>query len=72
MEAVSASETSVYFQETTRRYIPDSYRIHICRHENPKFRYFSLYVHWIVGWVDSLLEYLNLIIILFIIKWSVI
>jgi len=37
MEAVHTSETSVYFNETTRRSIPESYNFHIRRRENLKF-----------------------------------
>jgi hypothetical protein len=36
MEAVSTSETLEYFNETTRRYIPEGYHIHIRRRENMK------------------------------------
>jgi hypothetical protein len=34
MEAVCTSETSVYFSETTRRYIPEVYQLHTRRREN--------------------------------------
>jgi hypothetical protein len=37
MEAVRVSETSVYFNETTRRYIRKGYDLHIHRHENLKY-----------------------------------
>jgi hypothetical protein len=30
MEAVRTSETSVYFNETTRPYIPESCHLHVC------------------------------------------
>jgi hypothetical protein len=36
MEKVPASETSVYFNETTRRYIPDGCHLHTRRRENLK------------------------------------
>jgi hypothetical protein len=36
MEAVSTSETSVNFYETTRRSIPDGYHLHTRRRENLK------------------------------------
>jgi hypothetical protein len=36
MEAVRASETSVYSNETTRRYIPEGSNLHTRRRENPK------------------------------------
>jgi hypothetical protein len=36
MEKVPASETSVDFNETTRRYIPDGCHLHTRRHENLK------------------------------------
>jgi hypothetical protein len=36
MDAVHTSETSVYFNETTRRYIAESYHLHIRRRENLK------------------------------------
>jgi hypothetical protein len=34
MEAACTSETSVYFNETTRRYIPEGSNIHTRRREN--------------------------------------
>jgi hypothetical protein len=36
MEAVRTSKTSVYFNETTRRYIPESCRLHTHRRETLK------------------------------------
>jgi hypothetical protein len=36
MEAVRNAETSVYFHETTRRYIPEICHLHIRRRENLK------------------------------------
>jgi transposase-like protein len=36
MEAVSISETSVNFYQTTRRNIPEDSHFHIRRRENPK------------------------------------
>jgi hypothetical protein len=36
MEAVRTSETSVYSNETTRRYIPEGSNLHTRRHENLK------------------------------------
>jgi len=36
MEAVRTSETSVYFHETTRRYVPESCHLHTRRRENLK------------------------------------
>jgi hypothetical protein len=36
MEAVRNSYTSVYFNETTRRYILESRRLHTCRRQNLK------------------------------------
>jgi hypothetical protein len=40
MEAECISETSIYFNETTRRYVPEGYILHTRRRENLKFRYF--------------------------------
>jgi hypothetical protein len=37
MEAVSTSETSVNFYETTRRNIPEDSHLHIRRRENLKY-----------------------------------
>jgi hypothetical protein len=37
MEPVRSSETSVYLNETTRRYIPDDYHLHTRRRENLKY-----------------------------------
>jgi hypothetical protein len=34
IDAISISETSVYFYETTRRYISESYHLHTRRREN--------------------------------------
>jgi hypothetical protein len=42
MMAVRASETSVYFNETTRYYIPEVSNLHIRRRENLKFKIISL------------------------------
>jgi hypothetical protein len=36
-DAVHTSETSVYFSETTRRYIPEGYDLHTRRRENLKY-----------------------------------
>jgi hypothetical protein len=36
MEAVRISETSVYFNETTRRYVPEGYNLHTRRRDNLK------------------------------------
>jgi hypothetical protein len=36
MEAVRTSETSVNFNVTTRRYIPENSKLHSRRHENLK------------------------------------
>jgi hypothetical protein len=36
MEAVSTTETSVYSNETTRRYIPEDFNIHTRSRENLK------------------------------------
>jgi len=36
MEAVRTSETSVYYNETTRRYIPEGSNLHTRRRENLK------------------------------------
>jgi hypothetical protein len=36
MEAVHTSETSAYFSEATRRYIPEDYHLHVRRRENLK------------------------------------
>jgi hypothetical protein len=33
MKAVRTSETSVYYNETTRRYIPEDSNLHTCRRE---------------------------------------
>jgi hypothetical protein len=43
MEAVHASETSVYFNETIRRYIPEDYQLHTRRRENMNF-----HITWMV------------------------
>jgi hypothetical protein len=37
MEAIRTSETSVYFNETTRRYIPEGCHLHTRRRKNLKF-----------------------------------
>jgi hypothetical protein len=42
MEAVLTSETSVFFNEITRRYIPESYHLHTRRRENIKSHIFCL------------------------------
>jgi hypothetical protein len=39
MGTVRTSETSVYFNETTRRYIPEHYLLQTCRHENLNFMF---------------------------------
>jgi hypothetical protein len=36
MKAVHTSETSVYFNETTLRCVPEGYHLHTCRLENMK------------------------------------
>jgi hypothetical protein len=36
MKAVRTAETSVYFNETTRRFTPDGCHLHTRRHENLK------------------------------------
>jgi hypothetical protein len=36
MEAVRTAETSVNFNVTTRRYIPEDSKLHTCRRENLK------------------------------------
>jgi hypothetical protein len=36
MEAARTSQTSVYFNETARRYIPEGYRLQTRRRENLK------------------------------------
>jgi len=46
MEAVRTSETSVIFNETTRRYIPEDYKLHTLRRENLKSHNFP--------WTNSL------------------
>jgi hypothetical protein len=43
MAAVRTSETSVHCNETTRRYIPEDTKLHICRHENLKSHMMSRY-----------------------------
>jgi hypothetical protein len=44
MEAIYFSETSVDFQRTTRRYIPEGNTPHNDRCENPKsYKYFVIY-----------------------------
>jgi hypothetical protein len=49
MVAVRTSETSVYCNETTRRYIPEGYFLHTCRRENLKSHVFhtsdSIYIY---------------------------
>jgi hypothetical protein len=42
MEAVSTSEMSVCFKETTWRYIPKGCHFHTCHHENLKSQYILL------------------------------
>jgi hypothetical protein len=42
MEAVGASETSVYLNDTTRRYIPENFHLHTRCREN--LEYHSRYV----------------------------
>jgi hypothetical protein len=37
MEAVRISETSDHFNVTTRRYIPEDYKLHTRHHENLKY-----------------------------------
>jgi hypothetical protein len=37
MGAVRTSETSLYFNDTTRRYIPQGCHLHTRRHENLKY-----------------------------------
>jgi hypothetical protein len=34
METVSTSETSVFFHESIKRYIPERCHLHTCRREN--------------------------------------
>jgi hypothetical protein len=46
MEAMCSSETSVDFQRTTRRYIPEDSTLHNNRCENLTFYLFSAYVIW--------------------------
>jgi hypothetical protein len=36
MEAIRTSETSVHSNDTTRRYIPQYFKLHTCRRENLK------------------------------------
>jgi hypothetical protein len=43
VEAVSTSETSVYSNETTRRYIPEGSNLHTLRRENLKFHRFFIF-----------------------------
>jgi hypothetical protein len=43
METVRTSETSVYFNETTRRYIPEGSNLYTCRRENLKS--YNFWVH---------------------------
>jgi hypothetical protein len=38
MKAVRISETSVNFNLTTRRYIPEDFKLHTCHRENLKSR----------------------------------
>jgi hypothetical protein len=40
MEAVRISETSGHFNVTTRRYIPEDYKLHTRHHENLKYHKF--------------------------------
>jgi hypothetical protein len=41
MEAECTSETSIYFHETTRRYIPESRHFHTRRRDSLKFHILS-------------------------------
>jgi hypothetical protein len=43
MDAIRTSETSVYSNETTRRYIPQSFHLHARRRENLNFTAPPLY-----------------------------
>jgi hypothetical protein len=45
MEAANTSETSVYFQETTRRHIPEGCHLHIRSRENPKSYFLSIFLY---------------------------
>jgi hypothetical protein len=45
MEAVRTSETSVYYKETTRRNIPESYHLHTHRRENLQSRTVTVLSH---------------------------
>jgi hypothetical protein len=47
MEAVSASETSVNFYQTTRRYNPDDSHLHTRRRENLKSYFFFVFVYFL-------------------------
>jgi hypothetical protein len=53
MEAVSTSETSVNFLETTRRNIPEDSQLHARRRENLKYHLERLVVRWIELAEDS-------------------
>jgi hypothetical protein len=43
MEAVRTYETSVYYNETTRRNIPEGYHLHARRRENLNSHFICLY-----------------------------
>jgi hypothetical protein len=51
MEAACTSENSVYCNETTWRYIPESCRLHICRRKNMQSQ---ILIHWLIGWLISI------------------
>jgi hypothetical protein len=51
MEAARTSENSVYFNETTWRYIPESCRLHICRRKNMQSQ---ILIDWLIGWLISI------------------
>jgi hypothetical protein len=42
MKAVRTSEMSVYFHETTRRYIPEGFHLHTRRLENLNSHFFTV------------------------------
>jgi hypothetical protein len=53
METVSTSETSVYFNETTRCCVPEYCRIHTRRYKNLKSHKETLLLGYIVPGLDS-------------------
>jgi hypothetical protein len=52
MEAVRTSETSIYSNETTRRYIPEGSTLHTCHRDNLK-SYKLLPIRTLLGFIRT-------------------